>query len=519
MAEPTLAQIKAAARKALAAGDMVAARKLIARGRTMEAVANVGAQPGLGVAEGLAEGVSAQVPPGRTEAALRSGLQGLSFGFGDEGASAVAAGLEGLLGDGSVIAAPQSFGDAYSGALDRERGALQAGEEAYPWATMGAEVAGAMAAPAAAVGRGAGLLGNMARGASVGALEGAAYGFGKGEGGAANRGRSAAEMGLLGAVIGGAVPAVARAFRRSVPDAPAVADLRQIADDLYKRADAAAPMPRAPMVQMAQDTADELTRRGLDPDLTPQSNTVLSRVIDAATDPNPEIGFRELDILRRKAQVPAGNFGNPSEQALGSEVIERIDDLVDTMAPTLGETAKEARAMWARMRKSDMIVKAMAKAQNAASGYENGLRIEFRRILNNPKLSRGLKAEERKALEAVVNGTKVGNFFRQIGKMGIGLGNQSNGLGAMVGSLTGGALLGPAGQVLFPAIGTGAKAITNSARTAAAERALAMIASGGQPIMAPAGGAMIEAAMRRAALSGGQPLAPGLLGMALQAGQ
>lgn len=447
--------------------------------------------------------------PSPLESAIHGAAQGVTFGFADE---AIA----------PLLAATTDMDREQAIRFMRDR--IDLGREANPVSAYGSEIAGALAAPAAVLKGGSGLLGNMARSGAVAGGEGFLYGVGAGEGGLKQRARSGAETGILAALLGGAAPVVGRAarniygniaenaaVRKAIKAAPSMDDLRAGAERLYAQADQVTGMPRGDFANAAQGMLDDAVRKGMDADLTPGAAKVADRITDAATGVDPNIGFRELDILRRKAAVPAGNLANRTESALGSGMIEGIDDFIDTADPNLGGVVKEARDMWARLRRSDTIQAAMKRAEEAASGYENGLAIEFRRILKSDKLSRGFSDAEKKAMQAVVRGTPFGNFFRQVGKMGIGLNRQSNGLGAMVGGLAGGATLGPIGGLLFPAIGTVAKAGTNAAKRSAAKRAAALIQAGGTPpvqgLGAPAQG-VLEMIARRASVPVANQLYP-----------
>lgn len=447
--------------------------------------------------------------PGALESAIHGVAQGMTFGFADEAIAPLLAATTDLNRDQ---------------ALRFTRDRIDLGREENPVSSYGGEIVGALAAPAAVLKGGSSLLGNMARSGAVAGGEGLLYGFGTGEGGVESRAKNAATTGLLAAALGGAAPVLGlaaknaygrfaenAAVRKALKAAPSMDDIRAGAERLYAQADAAAPMPRADFTNAAQGMIDDAVRKGMDADLTPGAAKVADRITDAATSPDPGIGFRELDILRRKAAVPAGNFANKTESALGSKMIEGIDDFVDAADPALGGIVDEARGMWARLRRSDTIRTAMKRAEEAASGYENGLAIEFRKILKSDKLSRGFSEAEKKAMQAVVRGTPFGNFFRQVGKMGIGLNRQSNGLGAMVGGLAGGATLGPVGGLLFPAIGTVAKAGTNAAKRSAAERAARLIEAGGigqvKSLPAPAQG-ILEMLARRAAVPAASQLYP-----------
>lgn len=426
-----------------------------------------------------------------TGAALAQGVgQGLSFGGMDE----VVGGMYGMTGPGSMA-------ENYDYATAKMREELARGRDQHPIAAYGGEVAGAIAAPFGAAKAGATLWGSMGRGAVAGAGAGGLYGLLSGEGDLADRAGGAVSGGILGGVIGAAAPAVVALGNRAVRgaqnasqaraiarNAPSMADLKAEAGALYAQADKAIVARSAfgPAVQNAITAAE---RKGMDVDLTPGAAKVADRLSTAADDLNPGLSFRELQTLREKAAIPAGNVMVPREAALGSGFIEAIDDFVDNVDPALSETVGKARELWARLAKSKKIQAAIDKAQNQASGLENGLRVQFRAILDSTKQKRGFTKGEIAAMEAVVRGTPFGNFMRKIGVFGMSAGQGGSGLGIMtgagaggtIGTLIGGPAGGAVGAVLPGIIGTGAKALGSMSTQAAAERARAMIAAGMTP--------------------------------------
>lgn len=426
---------------------------------------------------GMKDLVASTYQPGRLASFAAGAAQGGTFGFADE----IVAGLHAL-----------SPNDTYDAALQRTRGLLDASRRDHPGFAYGGEVAGAVVAPAAAWKGGATLAGQAGRAAATGAGQGFLYGIGAGEGGAVNRLAGGLATGVAGGVIGAALPfasAGAKAFaekrmlRRAADavskSAPSMDDLRAAAGRLYDQADNAAHLDRSAFSTAAQSAISAAERKGLDADLTPGAAKLVDRMTDAATDPNPKIGFRELDILHRKAAVPAGNVSNRTEQAIGASLGESIDDFVRSVDPVLGGKVADARQLWGQLRRSEMIEKAIAKAKDAASGFENGLRVEFRAILRDPKKLRGFTTAEVNAMRQVVQGTPMGNLLRQIGRMGIGLSGQSNGLGAMISGIGGTAIGGPGMGVALPAIGTAAKYGAERIAARSAERARGLAAAGG----------------------------------------
>lgn len=421
-----------------------------------------------------------QTPTTRTGAFLGNVAPGLTFGFADE----IAAGI------GSV-AEGRPYGEVLSGLRGQEAKMMTE----QPVASVAGQVTGAVLSPisrALTPSTGVSLGGNVARGVATGAAGGALYGLGTGEGGIASRATNALRGAAGGAILGGALPVVGRYARQGVESlansrtakaamaaAPSMDDLRAAASRIYQQADQVTTLPRADFAARAGGMLDDAARSGMDDMLTPGAARVAGKVDEAASAADPNIGFRELDILRKQAGVPAGNVANRTESSIGSRMVDGIDNYIDSVDPALSGSLKEARAMWGQLRRSEMVDTAIERAKNAASGFENGLRVEFRRILNNPKALRGFNETEIAAIKQVVQGTAMGNLMRQVGRIGIGLSGQSNGLGATVGGLGVAALSNPIAGAAAVGMGTVMKALAERSTRKAADRALSTVTARG----------------------------------------
>jgi len=121
--------------------------------------------------------------------ALRQGMQGATFGGGDE-----------LVAAGATV-----FGNKpYSENLQSERDKLSMGSDQYPATSMLANIGGSLA-PGVPMAKAVGVGGPLAqslRAAGTGAASGAAYGFGMGQGGLKERLANVPTAGAVGAVGG-----------------------------------------------------------------------------------------------------------------------------------------------------------------------------------------------------------------------------------------------------------------------------------------------------------------------------
>jgi hypothetical protein len=381
---------------------------------------------------------------GAVSAAMHGAGQGVSFGSMDEAVGA----LHGMTG-------PNTYEEDYAFARDKMRAELDLARDENPVAAYGSEIAGALAVPGVVLkGMTApSALTRAATGAAVAGTEGALYGFASGEGGVEDRLDDAWKTGAIGAGLGAAAPvagkmlgrilekqSASRANKAMLREAPDAAQMADDAQRAFARADATGGLERRALTEAYPEMLDEAVRKGVDmaedgaTSLTPQSARALNRIENAATDPNAAIGFQELDVLRRQAQVPAGNIGNPIEAAAGSRMVSKIDDVIDQASAEAGKSAAEGRKIWGQLRRSEIIEGAIEKAENYASGFEAGLRSQLRRIIENPKLRRGFSKDEIDLMTKVVRGTRTGNLMRRVGKFGIGAGAQTNALMPVLGT-------------------------------------------------------------------------------------
>jgi hypothetical protein len=468
----------------------------------LQQVQAMGNRPGVGTYAGMA-------------------AQGLSLGAGDEIMGAMSA-VGGLQPDGQGGSQwfdySKPFGERYAIARDAIRDEMDAFRSSNPVTATGLEIAGAMAVPVGGAMRGATTLGRVARGALSGAMVGSAYGFNDAEGGLGPRIEGARDAAVLGGAVGAAVPAVAagyravqsgraagKAIRQAAKAAPSVDDLAAQAGRLYDDVQARGVNVAARSYDgFADGLRARLMAEGADP-VWSKPWAALQRVESLK---GKDVSFQQLDIARKIAQG-AARSQDRNEARLGSMLVDGIDDYIVRLvdgdlaggtAAGLADDLKAARELWRRMRNSETLGKAIERAGDQASGFENGIRIQFRAILNNPKISRFLNDGEKEAVRAVVRGSTVGNILKRVAMLSPGAGQQRNPFaqggmasGAVIGAQVGNAIAGMpglvggavAGAALPSAIGYGAQRGAEALTQRAAQRAQAAVAAGVPAIPPP----------------------------------
>lgn len=247
---------------------------------------------------------------------------------------------------------------------------------------------------------------------------------------------------------------------------PSNDQLRKAAAQLYSEIESAnVKIPRNDYQNFAMTLNNRLRSRGLDDALTPKASAVLKRVSNDLE--GGRTGLNDIEKVRRLANTATQDFNNPTDQALGSVIKDTIDDFVQNEASKfsgdtdIGQLYRGARNLTQRRKKSEAVDEAVYRASQAASGFENGLRNEFRSLLKNKKRRGGFTSEEKALMNQITQGGTLENTLKKLGKLGVGADQQTNMLlgflGSSAGAGAGAAVAGAPGAVIgglaLPTIG------------------------------------------------------------------
>ena len=261
---------------------------------------------------------------------------------------------------------------------------------------------------------------------------------------------------------GRAVNAAGRAIQNRLPktpgnrafiaDAPTPDQLRGQGSALFEAAEQAGVKFKPDYyAKFADDLLSDLVDQGADVILSPKVSRVAD-LLEKSKGRAPSI--QEMSILRRQFGNAAGS-ADAAERRLAGIAIDKIDDFVEGGAGHVGAQLAEARALWSRLRKSEVIDAAIENAQVAQAGVEAGLRNEFRSLwkARGSKRMRGFTEVELDAIKSVSEGNFGANVLRRIGSLGGGLDASRNMLNLMGGVAGGAAVGGPIGAALVPLAG------------------------------------------------------------------
>ena len=415
----------------------------------------------------------------RVEGNVRSAFQGPTFGLGDEVTSGVAAGISSLKDN-------KDLSEEYDRIKKQESIKLKDFERDYPIDAMVSDIAASAIVPGAVakLPASAGKIKRALLASATGGTSAAISEVGRGEGTIQERVSEANPMApVIGLLMGGSMQTIGdfaasgfgkffknKAMKEAAKDAPDIAKLRELADQSYEaaRKEGLVITPDA-YFDFVEKIITNLRNKGIDPDLTPKASILVSKMEKIIGE---ELGFEDLEKIRRKAGIVAGDRTNPGQAGMAIDVQNAIDEFITGLKPKdlisgnvekLPGLIKSARGFWSRMRKSQQIQEAMERASLASSGFENGIRNEFRSILKNRKKASGFSSAEKSVMKEIVQGTAVGNLFRKIGRMiGSGRGAQTQGLGTSIAVAGGATLLGAPGAFLGMGAGKAAEIISES---------------------------------------------------------
>lgn len=241
--------------------------------------------------------------------------------------------------------------------------------------------------------------------------------------------------------------------------APTIDRLKSSAREVYKEIDdLGAVVDSGRITGLVRDLNTTIKGEGFNRRIHPKVDAALKEI---STNADKNLKVTDLDVLRKVARSAAASI-EPEESRLGKIMVSKIDDFMDGITPddlvggksgNVGEKYRHARQLWQRAKKAEDIEFIFDKAKNQASGFENGLRTQFRSLLNNKKKIAAYTKEERSAIEKVVRGGGVENVAKAIGKFGFSEGQATSMLMGSLGVAGGAAVGGGAGAVAVPLVG------------------------------------------------------------------
>lgn len=244
-------------------------------------------------------------------------------------------------------------------------------------------------------------------------------------------------------------PNIAKAVTQAAPD---IKKLKGEASKIYKQIDDSGVRVKPETYDnFVSSLTEKMKKQGIDPTLHPDATSVLKRLQSEAGQPKT---ISELMTLREIASDAARSIV-PRDSRMANIILDSLDDGIDSAVSNIGSKAKDARGLWRRAMKSQQIADMVESASHTASGLENGLRIEARKILRNKKKRMGFTKDELNALRKIEQGTALSNLTKFLGKFGISEGQATSMLGASIGMGGGGALgatFGGAGGAAFGAV-------------------------------------------------------------------
>lgn len=277
-------------------------------------------------------------------------------------------------------------------------------------------------------------------------------------------GRRAAQSARRGAtpaqIVASNVPSERQVRSAIIEAAPSLDEIKDASRALYKEIDdTGAQVSDDSYLNLVVDIREMASKSGHRASLNPKSEAVIRELEN-------EIGMShkvsDIDSLRKVAQQAAKSI-DPSDSRIGSKIIDKIDDYLDDLSPSdivgdidadqVGNTYRRARELWGRNKKQSIIQDAIERAELQASGFENGLRTQFRQILNNKRKRRAFTEAEINDMKKIVEGTKGANYAKFLGRFGMTEGQATSALGAAISAGAGGAVGGAPGAAASLAVG------------------------------------------------------------------
>ena len=314
---------------------------------------------------------------------------------------------------------------------------------------------------------GKGVFGKAAGGAVTGlgtdaALQGAEIALGSEQG--FDEKRAAISAGL-GGVATGAVAKITRSIestqaKKLLKEAsPSIDKLKEASSALYRKIDEAGVVLKDDFVERLNISLQQLAKKNK---FLPEIHKDTAAALNAfSRREGQSLGLSDLDNLRQ-IMGEAAQSADPRDARVASVLIDRIDEAIDRLTPSqtvsgnvegVAEAFGQARQLWRRAKKSEIIEEAIVRGSEAASGPQNGIKNELRLLLKNKKKRANFTREELDFIRRAVRGNIGENFLTFAGKFGIADQGSIRALGPLLGSAFAGAVGGLPAALVVPAIG------------------------------------------------------------------
>lgn len=280
-----------------------------------------------------------------------------------------------------------------------------------------------------------------------------------------------------------------RAIDRAIRDAaPTRQVLEQSSRNIYNQIDELGVSIRPSAYERLPKQLRQIARNeGFNRRLHPKVHAALDE-FEELVEGAPKVS--DLDTARKVMQSAARSV-EPEEARLGRLMIDNVDNYLDNLRPEsmilggqrgseVGAMYREARGLWQRAKKAQLIDQAVELAGDQLAGFESGLRNQFKNLLGRITRNKlkGFSKDEVAAIRQVVRGGKVENTAKALGKFGFSEDQAVRMLVPGLGVAGGAAVGGPVGAVVVPAIGQVSRNLAQKLTKGNAEFANAVIRAG-----------------------------------------
>lgn len=247
------------------------------------------------------------------------------------------------------------------------------------------------------------------------------------------------------------------------PAAPSKEALKEASRAAYKKAeDAGVVIAPASFDKAKQVITGEL--KGLNSTLYPKATAALKEIADT----NGPVTLEQLEILRRIAKDAQGSI-EPADSRMAGNIVDTLDKYAETLGPkdlisgdaNAISALKEARSLWSRARKSDLLDEMVDRATTRAgtnytqAGMQHALRQEFKTLAVNSRKLRLFAPAEQAAIKDIARGGAWENTLRNLGKFDPTTGGMATFLSAALAGV--GAIPTGGASLLIPVAGYAAK--------------------------------------------------------------
>jgi hypothetical protein len=241
---------------------------------------------------------------------------------------------------------------------------------------------------------------------------------------------------------------------------PTSSELKKASSDIFESIDQDVKISNKASKRFIDEVNKSFDSTTFDETIAPKSFKLVKNLQDKI-ESGDNLKISEIDNVKKVLGEVSRDALNKTDASVAQKVSSKIDDFYDSISKEMGSDFKDARNVFRKGIKTEIIEDVLDKADLANAGINKGMQSGFRNILNNKKKAKQFTTDEKDIMKDIVKGGSKSKVLNILSKFDIG---EANNIRLMPLLLNGGVagLGGGVATIALPILGKiASKAIDN----------------------------------------------------------